>query len=970
MNQPLEIRLLGPFEVLTDGRPAKVSGGKRRALLALLALRCGRVVGVDSLIDALWADDLPAAPRNALQHHVARLRAELGAEAIAATPYGYALADAAVDAERFEGLLREARDALHAGDAATAADSVAGALELWRGAALHGLTDTAWFDAEARRLESLHVDALEEKFEAALALGEHREVLPALRATLEGNPFREHLWGQLMLALYRSGRQPDALEAFRDARRVFSEELALEPGPELRRLQDAILSHDPAIAPVPPPRRRRGILPAPSTSFVDREEALAQVRALVREHRVVTLTGPPGVGKSRLALEVARSVEDDFVDGAWFVDLARAGGDDDVVRLVAHAVDVRGTDPLARVVDRLRDATAILWLDGCGRVVTEAARVISAIVAGCPDVRVLATSREVLQVPAELRVTVEPLGVPGPGADDGADTPAVHLFVQRARAARPGFELTAEATPLVAEIVRRVDGLPLGIELAAARAHALGPAEILSLVEQRLEPLGNRSASDANRAALGTLVEWSYDLLHADEKLLLQHVAVHRGGGSMRSLVTVAAGDGLDEPTVTYLLGVLVDKSILSVSFPAEGARYDMLETVREYALSRLVAQGRLAAARHAHAEYFATLADAASAQLRGTDWRAWVRWLELENDNLWAALTHARNARDTGIAARLARLAWYFVLAGRVSEGRRFVETAAAAASGTAPLAQRVELDAFLCYLVTEEGDLAAAIEIGERALAVETTEAAAPEIGLVEAVLGLAVAEAGDVARGAELADRGRTRLDAADDPWAKTAASLLRAEVAATAGDVATVAAMAADAHRHAGGSGFDAFLVPAMLLEAWVAEQRGDAGAAMAAYGGALELADRAGFADHAAFALSGLASGALASRDVTRAEELERRALATAEAAHAGWAAAHARVGLGRVLAAAGDAETAARLYRDVLAWRGAPRAHGPRESLFVVLAGDPAAKAAVGLADLSEGRADGRAAATAATAPA
>ncbi|WP_454855783.1 hypothetical protein [Promicromonospora soli] len=416
---------------------------------------------------------------------------------------------------------------------------------------------------------------------------------------------------------------------------------------------------------------------------------------------------------------------------------------------------------------------------------------------------------------------------------------------------------------------------------------------------------------------------------------------------------------------MTYLLGVLVDKSILSVTFPAEGARYDMLESVREYALARLVADGRLAAARRAHAEYFATLADA-----------AWAGHEEptgglgsagsSENDNLWAALTHARDARDSGIAARLARLAWYFVLAARVAEGRRFVEMALAAASGTAPLAQRIELDAFLCYLVTEEGDLSAAIEIGERTLAVETTEARAPEIGLVEAALGLAVTKAGDVARGAELAGRGRARLDAVDDPWAKTVASLLRAQVAATAGDVATVAAMASDVHRHAGGTGFDAFLVPATLLEAWVAEQQGGPGAATAAYGDALELADGAGFADHAAFALSGLASGALASGDVARAEELERRALTTAEAAHAGWAAAHARVGLGRVLAAAGDAETAARLYRNVLAWGEVPREHGPRESIFVVLAGDPAAAAAVALAGLG----DGRAAVTAASAPA
>ena len=309
MDQPLEIRLLGPFEVLAGGRPANVSGSKRQGLLALLALRRGRVVGVDSLIDALWEDDLPAAPRNAVQHHVARLRAALGQETIVASPDGYALTDATVDALRFEELLAEARGALRAGDASAAAESVALALELWRGPALHGLTDTAWFSAEARRLESLRVDALEEQFEAALALGDHREIVAALRAALEENPFRERLWGQLMLALYRCGRQPDALEAYGEARRVLSEQMALEPGPELRRLQEAILTHDPAIAPAPVAPRRRGNLPAPSTSFVGREQELAQVVELLREHRLVTLTGPPGVGKSRLALEVARALE-------------------------------------------------------------------------------------------------------------------------------------------------------------------------------------------------------------------------------------------------------------------------------------------------------------------------------------------------------------------------------------------------------------------------------------------------------------------------------------------------------------------------------------------------------------------------------------------------------------------------------------------------------------------------------------
>ena len=349
MQELLEIRLLGPFEVLARGTLADVGGSKRQALLAMLALRQGRVVDVDALVDGLWGEELPAAPRNALHHHIARLRAALGEESIVGSPDGYALKGAHVDAVRFEELLAETRSALRDGDVPAAADAVASALALWRGPALQGLTGTAWFSAEARRLETLRVDALEEDFEVRLALGEHRELTPALRAALADNPFRERLWGQLMLALYRSGRQADALETFQEARRVLADELGLEPGPELRRLQEAILAHDPAIAAVPVDRRRRGNLPAPSTSFVGREDELGQVAGALHEHRLVTLTGPPGVGKSRLAVETARSLEHEFPDGIWLVDFARAGGAADAVRLLAHAVDVRGSDPLARV---------------------------------------------------------------------------------------------------------------------------------------------------------------------------------------------------------------------------------------------------------------------------------------------------------------------------------------------------------------------------------------------------------------------------------------------------------------------------------------------------------------------------------------------------------------------------------------------------------------------------------------------
>ena len=655
-----------------DARSA-VSGGRRRGLLAALALRKGRVVAVDELIDALWGEELPAAPRNALQHHVARLRAAVGQESIVSSSDGYALGDVTVDVARFEELLAEARAASREGDARAGADSIELALALWRGPALQGLTETEWLGAEARRLEALRVDALEERFETALALGEHREIVSALRATLDENPFRERVWGQLMLALYRGGRQADALETFQQARRILAEQLGLEPGPELRHLQEAILAHDPAIAPVPVAAPRRGNLRSPTTSFVDRERELAELVALLREHRLVTLTGPPGVGKSRLSLEVGRSLESDLRDGAWLVELARAGGPGDVERVVADAVDARGPDPLARVVARLRDAEAILLLDACEHALTAAARVASAVLRDCPGVRVLATSREVLHHAGEVPVTLKPLPAPDTATPDAADSPAVQLFAARARAARPGFELTAATTPLAAEIAHRVEGLPLALELAAARINVLGLEELSSLVEHHLALLRDRPPSDPIRTALQGLVDWSYELLHPDEKTLLHQLAVHRGGASRSSLLAVAENDGLDEATVNHLLAALVDKSIISVSFPDEEARYDLLDTVRDYALERLAESGGLAAARRAHAEYFATLAETARRELRGGECLDWLRRLELDNENLWVALAYARDTPDPGVAISLGgSLGTYFTVAERVSEGRR----------------------------------------------------------------------------------------------------------------------------------------------------------------------------------------------------------------------------------------------------------------------------------------------------------
>jgi tetratricopeptide repeat protein len=503
-----------------------------------------------------------------------------------------------------------------------------------------------------------------------------------------------------------------------------------------------------------------------------------------------------------------------------------------------------------------------------------------------------------------------------------------------------------------------VDGLPLGIELAAARVNVLGLAELVSIFERRSALLRDSPASDPARNALQELVDWSYDLLHGDEKALLQQLAVHRGGASLASLAAVGATRGLNEATVRYLVAALVDKSIVAASFSGGAARYDLLDSVREYVLDVLAENGGLASAREAHAEYFASLAEEAWGELRGPGWLAWERRLAPENDNFWAALAYAREGPAPGVAARLGTLGWYFILAERVSEGRRYLELALSAAGEDGPADSRIELLATLCYLAAEELDLGAAMEVGERALILAASTPAPKQLGLAQLTLALALAQSGEGERADAMAQAAYETLRTARDDWGAAASASIRATGAAQAGDVPTVAAMAETVRRHADALDYDAFRVPGLLLGAWVAERRGESANAVDGYRRALDLAGRIGFADHAAFALWALGSIALANGDPHEAEELQRQALATAEAAGAPWVAAHTRVQLGLIAAATGDAETADGLYRGVLDWSQLERPHQARESLFVALAGDPAAAAERGLAEIAEPRPD------------
>jgi predicted ATPase/DNA-binding SARP family transcriptional activator len=940
MDEPLDVRLLGEFQVRVGETLADVGGSKRRGLLAMLALEGGRVVDLDTLVGGLWGEALPAAPRNAIHHHVARLRAAVGEDAIRSTADGYALEAAAVDALRFDELLAHTRSALRDGDLRSAADAARAALDLWRGEALQGLPGTEWFEARGRRLRNSHVDALEERFDVALALGEHLELVPALRAALAEHPFRERLWGQLMLALYRSGRQADALETFQEARRVLADELGVEPGPDLRRLHEAVLAHDPLIA--ASVRAPAGNLPAASTTFVGREDETVRLAARLREHRLVTLVGPPGVGKSRLALETVRSLQDGYPEGVWLVDLARTADGVDAVQVLADALEVRGHDPLARAISRLRFRSALVVLDGCEHALGEAARIAHELLQGCPEVRILAASRQPLGRAGEVQVVVPPLGRAG-----------VELFLQRASAARPGFQAEGSDLALVGTIVRRLDGLPLAIELAAARVNVLGLADIVSALTSRTALLEDLPADDPARASLDSLVRWSYDELEDHEKALLHHLAVHRGGAALPSLVAAGRTHGLSEPAVVSVLTGLVGRSVVSVSFPAGAARYEMLAAVREYVLERLAGSDELAQARRAHAEHVASVADEAGAELRQSGWLKAVHRLELEHDNLWAALAYARDAEAYGVVSRLGvGLALYFSIAGRVAEGRIFLD-AALESAGDAPVEMRSQLLAYLCYLATEEDDLDAAVEAGERGLALAAAAHHPPrETALAKLALAFAYDRTGPSERAVVLAREARVGFDALDDRWGAGSSAIAGALGALASGDLDSATRLTDEAVRLSAGYGVGG--VHAALLEASLAERRGDPVAAEAAYRRALQQSESAGFADQASFALAGLAAVRFSLGDRSEATALLQRAVGVAADVPAPWLLAHANARLAHLLRATGDAAGAASLYRQVIEWSQAPRRREVREAFFIALVGSPASAALVGLAELDE----------------
>jgi predicted ATPase/DNA-binding SARP family transcriptional activator len=705
----VEFRVLGPLEVVAAGQPLELGTPRQRTLLGLLLVHPGEVVSYDRLLEELWDGDPPATARHTLQGYAHRLRRTLGPDAwrLTTRPPGYQLkvSTGELDAQRFQDLATAGRRALVRDDPQAAADQLAAGLGLWRGPLLADLDEVAALEPERARLEALRLTALEDRIEADLALGGHGGLVSELEALLADHPYRERLWGQLMLALYRSDRQADALQAFHRARQVLDEELGIEPSRWLRRRQEQILLQDAALEvpdPTPPPRPQHH-LPAQRTSFIGRRRELAELQGLLQTHRLICVTGPPGSGKTRLAVEVAASLLEAFPHGAWFVSLAEVADPELVRSAVATALGIPELPerPAAQALtDHLRSRRLLLVLDNFEHVLP-AAVVAAQLLDAAPGLRVLATSRTPLRLSGEQEYPLAPLPLPQPDAPaDVLGNDALALFADRASAVDPHFVLGADNAPLIAEVVARLDGLPLAIELAAARLR-LFPLDELA---RRLSPAvplltGGPVDHAARQRTLRDAIAWSDQLLGPADRALFRRLGVFQGGFTLEAAEAVAQG-----PLVTDLvagIATLVEGSLLGRPVEPGQARFSMLETIREYALEQLRAAGEADAIGGRHAHFYTTLVEQAEPKLTGADQARWLDRLEAEHANLQVALRWASQTGDTEMALLLAARLWRFwQLRGHFAEGRRWLEDVLAA-EGPASMARAKALIglAGLCY-------------------------------------------------------------------------------------------------------------------------------------------------------------------------------------------------------------------------------------------------------------------------------
>lgn len=663
-NLLVQFRILGPVEASSaDGDVIDIGGPRPRSVLAQLLARPGRLVTTDRLIDEVYGDDPPAGAANALQSQISRLRRRLGVR-IETQPAGYRLDvdPQDVDAHRFEQSARQGRELLAAGEHQRAARVLREALQLWRGPA----------QVQQARLEELRLAATEDRLEAELALGEAASLVPTLQQLVDAYPLRERLCGQLIQALFGSGRQAEALTVYERLRATLAEELGADPSPELRALHLELLrGRDEPAGPVP------RAAPSQFTSFVGREAELRLLGELLGSARLVSVIGPGGMGKTRLAAEAATRFfgadapsRTSGATEACFVELDALTDGAQIPAAILGSLGLRpssgsGPTPEERLISALAERPVLLILDNCEHLVEDTALLVRRLLVKCPHVRVLATGREALGLTGEALCPLPPLEQPA----------AVRLFTDRAAAVAPGFareDAPEGQSAAVARVCAALEGLPLALELAAARLRTLSVEDVAARLDDRFRLLsrGDRTAAPRHQT-LRSVVEWSWDLLDEDERALAARLTIFSGRATLPAVEAVC-----ELPDAEYLLDSLVGKSLVE----ARDGGYRMSETVRAFGAEQLANSGRRDHFRQAHAAHFLALAEAAEPAIRSTEQVRWLTRLADDQSNLQAALRRSVDA-DTTVALRLmAALTWYAWLRGLYSEfaplARRLLES------------------------------------------------------------------------------------------------------------------------------------------------------------------------------------------------------------------------------------------------------------------------------------------------------